>query len=66
MSIVVPFPGPSRAELLMQEEEDQVQAIRAMLRYLHRESKESGLPGTTDMIAAALQALERDVAYGVR
>ena len=62
MSIVVPFPTPIRPEIATPEE-DQVQAIRAMLRYLHRETQESGLACTTDMISAALQALETDVAH---
>ncbi len=61
MSIVVPFPMPAAACTTATPEEDQVQAIRAMLRYLQRETQESGLAATNDMIVAALRALEHDV-----
>lgn len=66
MSIVVPFPMPAAACAAASPDEDQIQAIRAMLRYLQRETQDSGLAGTNDMIAAALQALDRDVMVAVR
>lgn len=60
MSTVIPFPARPLATIPAAVEDDQVHAIRAMLRYLHREASESGLGGTAARICDALAALEAE------
>ncbi|SOD99227.1 hypothetical protein [Caenispirillum bisanense] len=60
MSTVIPFPAKPLASAFDVIEDDQIHAIRAMLRYLHREASESGLGGTAARISDALDALDAE------
>lgn len=63
MSSILPFPTPERMRAAddVLADDDQVQAMKAMLRYLHREAGESRLTDTAAAISQALQALEIEV-----
>lgn len=58
MSTIIPFPMQALDQAMA--DEDQRQALRAMLRYLHRETTETGLPTTAAAIALAMQALDHE------
>ncbi|WP_404384635.1 hypothetical protein [Caenispirillum salinarum] len=58
MSTVIPFPTQVLDQAL--DDDDQRQALRAMLRYLHREMSDSNLPTTAAAIALAMQALDHE------
>lgn len=58
MTTILPF--PARASTLGTEADDQVQAMRAMLRYLQREAGDGGLDLTAACIAHALRVLEHE------
>lgn len=63
MTSILQFPGPSRK---MDVEDaavdgDQVHALRAMLRYLHREASEGGLRHTAAAITQTLAVLDVEV-----
>lgn len=56
MSTIVPFPTHALDQAMV--DEDQRRALRAMLRYLHRETSETGLTTTSAAIALAMQTLD--------
>lgn len=58
MSSIIPFPMQGLDKALA--DDDQRQALRAMLRYLHRETRETGLPTTSAALSLAMQALESE------
>jgi hypothetical protein len=58
MNTIVQFPMQLVEQACV--DDDQRQALRAMLRYLHRETSETGLPTTAAALALALQALDSE------
>lgn len=60
MSTVIQFPVKSFGPALFDEDADQLNAMRAMLRYLHREACETGLGGTAAHISQALASLDAE------